>query len=109
MMLPIVDQKRTVKATRGTDAWPEYGYAEPGEVFIDAERVYPGHLLFACPGCGRMGSIRATHPKNVDGPSWDIVAGSMVEPETLSLSPSINCVGCCQWHGHLKNGTFESC
>lgn len=109
MIVPVLDPKRTVKATRTDEAWPEGGYAVPGEVFIDTDETYKDHLLFACPGCGRMGSIRATHPKNVNGPSWDVVAGKLTEPETLTLAPSINCVGCCKWHGYLKNGVFESC
>ena len=103
------DPKRTVKVTRGHDAWPDDGYATPGEVFVDAEAVYKDHLLFACPGCGRMGSIRATHPKDVNSPSWDIISGKLVEPDTLTLSPSINCVGCCGWHGYLRDGVFVSC
>lgn len=104
-----IDPKRTVKATRGENAWPDDGYTAPGEVFIDTEEAYKDHLLFACPGCGRMGSIRATHPKDANGPSWDIVTGSLKEPEGLTLHPSINCIGCCGWHGHLRNGVFESC
>lgn len=107
-MLPA-DPKRTVKATRTGEAWPDGEHALPGMCYIDSGATYKDHLLFACPGCGRMGAIRATHPKDVNGPSWDITAGSLLEPEALTLSPSINCVGCCGWHGYLKNGVFESC
>ena len=71
---PILDPKRTVKATRTNEAWPDGGYAEPGVVFIDEKAAYKDHMLFACPGCGRMGSIRAAHPKDLNGPSWDIVS-----------------------------------
>lgn len=108
-MKPSTDAKRTVPATTTDEAWPEDGYAAPGAVYIDRESTYKDHLLFACPGCGRMGSIRATHPKDKDSPSWDIVAGTLIEPSTLSLVPSINCVGCCGWHGYLTNGVFVSC
>lgn len=103
------DPKRTVKATRTDEAWPEGGHAEPGAVYIDRDETYKDHLLFACPGCGRMGSIRATHPKDANGPSWDITAGKLADPETLTLHPSINCVGCCGWHGWLRGGVFQSC
>lgn len=109
MTRPTVDKQRTCPATRTDEAWPEDDYAAPGAVYVDRDGTYKDHLLFACPGCGRMGSIRATHPKDVNGPSWDIVAGRLTEPEGLTLSPSINCVGCCGWHGHLRAGVFKSC
>ena len=109
-MRPALDAKRTVKATRTDEAWPDDGYADPGAVFIDRDQTYRDHLLFACPGCGRMGSIRATRPKD-DGnrPSWGIAAGELTEPESLTLTPSIHCVGCCGWHGYLTAGVFTSC
>lgn len=66
-------------------------------------------LQFACPGCGQFGGIRIGHPKPAESPSWDIVTGSPEDPTTLTVSPSIHCVGCCGWHGHLKNGVFVSC
>lgn len=106
--LPTVHKTRTVAATRTGNAWPDSGYAAPGAVFVDTENTYKDHLLFACPGCGKMGSIRATHPKDQGGRSWDIVAGKLTEPEGLTLSPSIHCVGCCGWHGWLKAGIFKS-
>lgn len=108
-MNPEVNTTRTVKATRTDEAWPEGEHAAPGAVFIDTDLTYRDHLLFACPGCGRMGSIRASHPKSGDPPSWDITAGSLLEPEALTLSPSIHCIGCCGWHGHLTAGVFVSC
>lgn len=108
-MKPTVDVKRTVKATPTDEAWPQFEYTTPGAVYVDRDQTYKDHLLFACPGCGRMGSIRATSPKDVGGKSWDIVGGSLADPTTLTLAPSIHCVGCCGWHGFLKSGTFESC
>lgn len=104
--LPEVDPRRTVPLTRMNDPWPESGYSTPGAAYADVNNTYKDHLVFACPGCGRVGSIRATHPKDAGGPSWDIRAGTLAEPETLSLYPSINCVGCCGWHGWLTAGTF---
>lgn len=104
-----VNPKRTVTATRTNDAWPEGEHTIPGAVYVDPEQVYKDHLLFACPGCGRMGSIRVTRPKSEGGQSWELVAGELTEPESLTLAPSINCVGCCGWHGYLRNGIFESC
>ena len=111
MSRPSVDARRTVAATPTDEAWPEEEYTTPGAVFIDPARVYKGHLLFACPGCGRMGSIRVGHPKpdNRDGGTWDLVAGDVLKPETLTLAPSIHCVGCCRWHGFLQGGVFKSC
>lgn len=103
-----VDPKRTVAASRTDDAWPDGGHAAPGAVYIDRDETYKDHLLFACPGCGRMGSIRAERVKP-PSPSWQIVAGELAAPESLTLAPSIHCVGCCGWHGYLRNGVFESC
>lgn len=109
---PAVDVRRTVKATHAAvdDAYLQPGehcHTEPGKA-----RKYGNNLfMFACPGCGVTGSIRAGHPKpdNSNGATWDVTGGSLDDPTTLTLSPSINCVGCCGWHGWLKGGVFESC
>jgi hypothetical protein len=47
----------------------------------------------------------AEKPKT--GPSWAIT-GNVSEIETVTLSPSINCIGCCGWHGYLTRGVFNS-
>jgi hypothetical protein len=77
--------------------------AEPGQIeFKD------GYLLLACPGCGHVGGMHfgpAEKPKT--GPSWAIT-GNVSEIETVTLSPSINCIGCCGWHGYLTRGVFNS-
>ena len=107
-MKPTVDPKRTVKA-RNVHVFEADGSApngieeEPGV----CQRTSPDRLMFCCPGCGLWGGVRATHPK--ESSSWDIIAGSLDDVTTLTLAPSINCIGCCGWHGHLKNGVFESC
>jgi len=106
----IVDPKRTCKAIQAAPDDPklqprEFEYTEPGL----ARRLGGDHLLFACPGCGRTGAIRAANPKPGDSPSWDIASGSLDDVTTLTLSPSINCVGCCGWHGYLTGGVFKSC
>lgn len=89
------------------EAWTDSGFGEPGACFIDKDNTYPDHLIFACPGCGKIGSIVCTHPKSPN--SWDIESGNLQDPATLTLSPSIHCVGCCGWHGYLRNGEFQSC
>lgn len=104
---PTVDPKRTgVKATQ-QDEWPDDCNYQPGAFYRLKNST--GRLQFACPGCGQLGSIRAGNPKPAETPSWDIVSGTVDDVTTLTLSPSINCVGCCGWHGYLKNGVFESC
>ena len=80
------------------------GYVEPGSL----QQKFDG-ILLACPGCGRVSHMTVGHPKPSKSPSWDVVSGDLANPVTLTLSPSINCVGCCQWHGYLRNGVFESC
>lgn len=74
---------------------------EPG----DSQRL-GDRLALACPGCANWIAIRCTNPKEVS--SWGILAGSLDDPTTLTLFPSIQ-LGCCGWHGHLKNGVYESC
>lgn len=66
-------------------------------------------LYFVCSGCGQWGGVICGHLKPMQKPSWDIISGVPEDPTTLTLSPSINCIGCCGWHGYLKNGIFESC
>lgn len=101
-----VDPRRTCKATPFD--WPAADYpdaGEPGQACQLHERL----LQFACPGCGRFGAIRCGSPKPGESPSWVIAAGSLADPTTLTLTPSINCVGCCGWHGYLTAGEFKSC
>ena len=103
-----INKTRTVPVSGLSDPWPESGFAEPGATFADQDRIYGGSLIFACPGCGRIGSIRVGSPKP-PSPGWEIQAGDQLRPETLTLSPSIHCVGCCGWHGYLRSGVFVSC
>lgn len=105
---PVVDPKRTVKVTELVDPWPDSGYAEPGACFEDKEMVYKDRLIFACPGCGRVGSIKAAGKVKQDG-YWQIVEGVLDRPSSLTLHPSIHCVGCCGWHGWINDGIWKSC
>lgn len=106
----VKDPKRTgVKVTLNAfEEWPEF--AEPGECAIfdvhDPERCVLHH---ACPGCGRFGGIRVGFTAKPSTPGWLLTGGDKTDPRTWTLSPSINCVGCCGWHGYLRNGVFESC
>ena len=103
-MISALDPKRTVAATQ-IDEYPDA--AEPGQCY--AGENFPDRLLFGCPGCGQFTCIRVGHPKPGESPSWDIAAGSPADVTTLSLTPSILCAGCCQWHGYLTAGVFQSC
>lgn len=80
-----------------------------GECYLLAGHEDGDFLAFTCPGCGQFGGVRVGHPKPKRQPSWDVVAGSPTDASTLTLSPSINCVGCCGWHGYLRDGVFVSC
>jgi hypothetical protein len=102
----MIDNKRTVAATLLN--WKEAGYPDTGEPGQSC-RYVDGHFMFACPGCGRWGGIRVGAQKPPESPSWAITEGSVDDPTTLSLSPSINCVGCCGWHGYLTKGVYKSC
>jgi hypothetical protein len=111
-----IDNKRTCKAKlvrvfEDDGGAPNGIDAEPGD--CQRREPYRGEidprLMFACPGCGQWGSIPVGHPKPAKSPSWDIVAGSLDDPTTLSLTPSILCQSCCGWHGYLTSGEFRSC
>lgn len=105
---PVADPKRTGLRATPTRFEPEDGlfpeYAEPG-----AFQVRGGengtYLLLACPGCGRVSGMTVGDPKPVSSPSWRMTGPA----EAPTLAPSVNCVGCCGWHGHLVGGVFTSC
>lgn len=106
---PPLDVKRTCPATQLPD-WPEGEIPECGEYGVPGagRRTFEAgsHYSFACPGCGRFGGINCTRPKTPH--SWDLVSGSLDDVTTLTLAPSIHCVGCCGWHGFLREGVFKS-
>jgi hypothetical protein len=111
MNKPEVNPKRTgVKAKTVVFTADDFcDYAEPGSVQIKHDDCNGHYMVNACPGCGRVQAMHIGHPKPSDSPSWDITIGSVNDVTTMTLSPSINCIGCCKWHGHLRNGIFESC
>jgi hypothetical protein len=76
-------------------------YAEPGALFM----LEPGCLLLACPGCGWVSGMRVGNPKPEKSPSW-LLTGEL---PNITMRPSINCIGCCGWHGHLTNGVYRHC
>ena len=70
-------------------------------------------LIFDCPGC-RGHKIRVAisppmgagveKPPTIDGapaPVWQRSGDSF---ENLTLAPSIDVDGCCNWHGYVQNG-----
>jgi hypothetical protein len=88
--------------------------AGPGAVFLwrygvkVAKGGDNGHIMLKCPGCGSESGMHVRspgieHPKS--GQSWEISG----LPDAITLSPSINCVGCCGWHGYLTNGEYSKC
>ena len=104
-----IDPKRTVAATVTTE-YPT-SPAAPGLCYTPSGPGWEGPpvLVFACPGCGQVGGIRVGEDKPEPSPSWKIESGKREDAASLTLSPSINCVGCCGWHGYLTAGVFRSC
>lgn len=98
-----IDPKREVRAVAGDFSEVNHDdYGPPGV----SQGLHDGKTLaFYCPGCGRFGQIGVHHPKIEN--SWDIMGGSPEDPTGLTLHPSINCVGCCGWHGFLVDGNFQ--
>ena len=101
--MEIDAQRSGLKATL-LDKFPESGEAPFGGIYPKME----GFIGIACPGCGQCSAMRVGNQKPTDSPSWEMT-GSKYEIDTFSLSPSINCTGCCGWHGYLRNGVFISC
>lgn len=103
---PAVDPRRTVPAVPAAFAcvdgfFPDY--APPGtfELRVGEKGTL---MLLACPGCGRVSGMTVGDPKpdNGNGATW-LLTGPPASP---TLHPSVNCVGCCGWHGWLKGGVF---
>lgn len=107
MSRPTVDNKRSRLWAKQKDFLVKEGlfeeYADPGAVDLHGG----GLLILACPGCGKVSGMTVGDPKpdNGNGATW-LMTGDF--PNGLTLQPSINCVGCCGWHGYLTNGVFNS-
>lgn len=63
------------------------------------------HLRFSCPcGCGDLITVPVYQNKNLEGDygwKWD------GNKELPTLSPSIQKLNGCKWHGHLTKGIFD--
>lgn len=90
----------------------EFEAAGPGAIYLWrfaeklAEGGTSGHIMLKCPGCGQSSGMHCrvpgtAHPEGIQ--SWEL---SGLQP---TMNPSINCVGCCGWHGWLKDGIFSKC
>ncbi len=107
---PAVDPKRTGLTATPAAFEPEDGlfpdYAAPGSFQIRQGEA-GAYMMLACPGCGRVSGMTVGDPKppNGNGATWLLTGPD----EAPTLSPSVNCVGCCGWHGHLVGGVFTSC
>lgn len=99
-----IDPKRTGLKATIVDHFPDDDDVPFGAIYPKMQ----GYIGITCPGCGQCSAMRVGNPKPAESPSWQM-SGSLSDLSTLSLSPSINCVGCCGWHGYLRNGVFESC
>lgn len=99
----MTDKKRTIKSTVSDAEVHAFERVAPGVIFRNFEHL--GRLAFSCPGCGHVASVSVGDPKPPHSPSW-LMQGPI---DSLTLTPSINCINCCGWHGFLRNGVFESC
>lgn len=109
-----INPKRTGVKAREIPKWPQpmtedaKHFGEPGDMIRElrhnASEVLWG-FNFSCPGCGKFLAI-PLFP--IQGTKWVVTAGSVDDVTTLTLSPSIHCIGCCGWHGWLQKGIFNS-
>ena len=61
-------------------------------------------LHFTCPcGCGEFGSVPVAPGYGGHMWNWN---GNETEP---TLTPSIQKLGACRWHGYLTDGEFKTC
>lgn len=73
----------------------------PGQFLFMSNPYEINGLLFICPcGCGSMGGVRFKGPS----PKWDW-DGNIENP---TITPSIQFMTGCKWHGFLTNGEFKS-
>lgn len=62
-------------------------------------------LHFVCPcGCGKTHAVTVNKGKKVEH-AWEW-NGDLEKP---TLTPSIQCLSACRWHGYLTNGVFRPC
>ena len=84
----------------GTIQWSVY------EMGPDDEKKSYRSMWFVCPcGCGNNSAIPIVHPSSAvkEGWTWD---GNEQLP---TLTPSIQKLVSCHWHGHLTKGIFTPC
>ena len=80
----------------------EPGAVEIREVEIEGERSVG--FAFICPcGCGRQGYLPTD--TSTTSPRWDWNG----DRERPSLTPSVQFVGGCRWHGYLTDGEWRGC
>jgi hypothetical protein len=80
---------------------------EPGEYKIVGEDFthHKARLMFACPcGCGDiLGALLGPEERKVPPVwKWD---GNLDKP---TVTPSIEFLAGCRWHGHLTEGVFKT-
>ena len=98
------------------DPWC-YGYGGEGVSNADGsaipEQIGVG-IAFDCP-CGKCGEkvslgfknpIDGSKQVNNDRASWQRKGNTF---ENLTLTPSIQRMGKCRWHGYLTDGEFKEC
>lgn len=62
-------------------------------------------ISFICPcGCGSLGGVRVRD----DGVKEDGAWGWNRDEDKPTITPSIQFIGGCGWHGHLTAGVFKS-
>jgi hypothetical protein len=80
--------------------------AEPGDFIWShhASDGEPANILFVCPcGCGDLTGVPVRPAPQ--GPHWNWNG----DQEKPTLTPSLQRLDNCKWHGFLTDGEFRSC
>jgi hypothetical protein len=90
-----------IRATPVDDIDDAHGTPGAFEIIEHADSSSAG-VGFICPcGCGREGYLSFTPP----GPQWTWDGNR----EAPTLTPSVQQVGGCRWHGWLRAGEWVTC
>jgi len=92
------------------DVWPDDVPVGTFDIYLGGTEGYPAstaHILFVCPNGKRCGVMLGPQHVGRPAPDKQVIWGWDGNREYPTITPSINCVGGCGWHGHITSGEFR--